>query len=111
MKNKSELIKLNELNECLEYSNLSLNVLKLDLKEIEFRDNDLFKAEMIAKKLGYTQTAYTSSSALIGLFCLKDKAGDKAGCIIKTEELGFLFVADGEDLNLGYMFEDVKEVE
>jgi hypothetical protein len=78
------------------------------LTQIEFCGyNDFETAEKIAKSLGYTQTAYTSSSALIGLFCFKDGPEDKSGCIIKTKELGFLFVQDGEDQNKGYNWGDV----
>jgi hypothetical protein len=70
------------------------------LTQIEFSRDDHDVAQRIAARLGYTQTAYTSTSALWGLFCLRDRAGDRAGCIIKTRELGFLFVQDVEDLNL-----------
>ena len=68
------------------------------LTQQEFTGNDFEVAERIAKRLGYTQTAYTSTSALWGLFCLRDHARHRAGCIIKTKELGFLFVQDLEDL-------------
>ena len=61
---------------------------------------DIETAERIAAKLGFTQTAYTSTSALWGLFCLKDNARHRVGCIIKSREFGFLFVADMEDCNL-----------
>lgn len=72
------------------------------LTQVEFEEPDFEVAERIAKRLGYTQTAYTSTSALWGLFCLRDRVTQKAGCIIKTKELGFMFVqcAD-EDLNIG----------
>ena len=70
------------------------------ITQLEFEESDFPKAERIAKRLGYTQTAYTSSSALFGLFCLRDRASQKAGCIIKTKEFGFLFVQDVEDMNL-----------
>lgn len=66
----------------------------------EFQDDDHKNAAKLARKLGYTQTAYTSSSALIGLFCLPDHAKHRRGCIIKTQELGLLFVQDAEDLLL-----------
>ena len=75
------------------------------LTQVEFEGDDFEKAERIAARLGYTQTAYTSTSALWGLFCLRDNAEMHEGCIIKTRELGFLFVQDGEDLNLGFAFE------
>lgn len=83
------------------------------LTQVEFEGEDFDKAERIAKALGYQQTAYTSTSALWGLFCLPEnpeyaKPGEatKGGCIIKTQELGLLFVQDGEDLHLGYDFND-----
>ena len=63
-------------------------------------EDDIEFAEKIAKSLGFTQTAYTSTSQLWGLYCLPDHARHKHGCIIKTQELGFLFVADLEDLQL-----------
>ena len=41
------------------------------LTQLEFQEEDFPVAERLAKRLGYTQTAYTSSSALWGLFCLQ----------------------------------------
>lgn len=69
------------------------------ITQLEFDESDFPIAEKLAKKLGYTQTAYTSTSAMWGLFCLRDRATQRAGCIIKTKEFGFLFVSDMEDLN------------
>jgi hypothetical protein len=67
---------------------------------------DMETAERIARALGYKQTAYTSTSALYGLFCIPENPASPGrytgGCIIKTREIGFLFVADGEDLGLGH---------
>lgn len=60
--------------------------------------HDFEAAEKIARSLGYTQTAYASTSALWGLFCLRDRPSQRAGCVIKTRELGFLFVQDTEDI-------------
>lgn len=76
------------------------------ITQLEFEESDFPKAELIAKRLGYKQTAYTSSSALYGLFCLNEnprtwKGNPRAlqsGCIIKTQEFGFLFVQDVEDM-------------
>jgi len=72
---------------------------------LEFEDSDFPKAERLAKALGYEQTAYTSSSALWGMFCLPEnpataKQGQaiRGGCIIKTEQFGLLFVQDAEDI-------------
>ena len=70
------------------------------LTQLEFRGDDFDRAEAIARRLGYTQTAYTSTSDLWGLFCLKDRPGSRAACIVKTAELGWLVVSDLEDLNL-----------
>jgi hypothetical protein len=70
------------------------------LTQVEFTPDDHDVAERIARRLGYTQYAYTSTSQLWGLFCLRDRPSQRAGCIIRTRELGFLFVQDVEDLNL-----------
>lgn len=80
------------------------------LSQVEFSPGDHTKAEEIARALGYGQFAYTSTSALWGLFCLKENPKYSsgpytAGCIIKTKELGFLFVQDLEDLNLNELWE------
>jgi hypothetical protein len=71
---------------------------------LEFTETDFAKAEKLAKALGYEQTAYTSTSALWGLFCLPEnperRSGQvtRGGCIIKTKEFGLLFVQDSEDI-------------
>jgi len=78
------------------------------LTQLHFGRNDFPIAERIARHLGYQQTAYTSTSALWGLFCLKENPATwngprqalTAGCVIKTKELGLLFVQGLEDLNL-----------
>lgn len=72
------------------------------LTQVEFDEADFELAEKVAKRLGYTQTAYTSTSALWGLFCLRDHAKDRKpeACIIKTKELGLLVVSNLEDLQL-----------
>lgn len=75
--------------------------MKTLLTQLPFDDTDMVAAERMAKRLGYAQTAYTSASALVGLFCLPDHAKHRRGCIIKTEELGLLFVQDAEDLLIG----------
>lgn len=71
------------------------------LTQEEFTERDFQIAERVAKRLGFSQTAYTSTSALWGLFCLPDHARMREGCIIKTRELGLMFVSTLEDLNLG----------
>lgn len=78
------------------------------LTQGEFTDDDFKQAERIAAKIGYEQTAYTSTSALIGLFCLPENPArpenrgkpHRGGCVIKTKELGFLFVQTAEELGL-----------
>lgn len=70
------------------------------INQIEMSEKDIETAEAIAKKLGYTQTAYTSTSAMWGLFCLSNNARQKSGCVIKTKEFGFLFIQDLEDLHI-----------
>jgi hypothetical protein len=76
------------------------------LTQLEWTDADFEIGEAVAKKLGYEQTAYTSTSALWGLFCLPEnpeyaKRGQatRGGCVIKTKELGFLFVQTLEDVD------------
>jgi hypothetical protein len=70
------------------------------ITQLEFDEEDCPKAEAIAKRLGYTQTAYTSTSALWGMFCLPDRSTQRSGCIIKTKQFGFLFVQDLEDMHI-----------
>lgn len=86
----------------------------LALTQVEFDEADFPKAQAIAAALGYEQTAYTSSSSLWGLFCMPENPAHAApgqrtdgGCVIKTAELGFLFVQDGEDVRLGNDWADV----
>lgn len=79
------------------------------IDQIEMTEEDIEFAERIAERLGYEQTAYTSSSALWGLFCLNENPATwrgnpqalRKGCIIKTEQFGFLFVMDLEDMQMG----------
>jgi hypothetical protein len=80
------------------------------LTQLEFNEPDFPFAEAMAKRLGFTQTAYTSTSALWGLFCLADNAAMREGCIIKTRELGFLFVQDCEDLKFHDMAEKARRL-
>lgn len=73
---------------------------------LEFEPADHDRAEKMAQALGYEQTAYTSTSALWGLFCLPENPAThptmphRRGCIIKTAELGLLFVQDDEDMGV-----------
>lgn len=77
------------------------------ITQIEMTEADIELCERAASRLGYTQTAYTSTSGLWGLFCLPDLARHKKGCFIKTKEFGILFVSDLEDLQL----HDLADVE
>lgn len=79
--------------------------------QVEMTTADIELAEKAAKRLGYTQTAYISTSALWGLFCLRDHAKDRkpAGCFIKTAEFGIMFVSDLEDLQLHDLNEEQKK--
>jgi hypothetical protein len=70
------------------------------LTMVEFSDSDFDKAEKVAKRLGYTQTVYTTTSAVWGLFCLRDRPRHRSGAIVKTKELGVMFVQTLEDLLL-----------
>ena len=79
---------------------------------LEFTEADHKTAEAIANKLGYADNfAYTSTSQFPGLFCLAHSPNDpdrvknpklatKSGAIIKTAELGFLFVQTPEELGV-----------
>lgn len=80
-----------------------MNTQKLTM--LEMSEDQIRLAERAAKRLGYTQTAYTSTSALLGLFCLPENPEYSrgpvcAGCFVQTLELGLLFVQDLEDLRL-----------
>lgn len=68
------------------------------ITQLEFEESDFPVAEKIAKRLGFTQTVYTSTSGLWGLFCLPNRASQRHGCIIKTAQFGLMFVADLEDM-------------
>src|SRR3954469_26012630 len=83
-------------------------------------ESDIERAEQAAQRLGYEQTAYSSTSGLWGLFCLQENPEKLPltsprryhppyvkGCFIKTEEFGLLFVADLDDLN----FHDLADAE
>ena len=78
------------------------------ITQLEFEQDDFPKAQEIARRLGYEQTAYTSTSALWGLFCLPEnprtwrgpRRALEAACIIKTAQFGFLVVQDCEDLHI-----------
>jgi hypothetical protein len=71
------------------------------LTQLPFDEKDMKLAKALARHLGYGESyAYTSSSALVGMHCLARYPGQKVGCIVKTKELGIVFVSTLEDLGL-----------
>ena len=74
-------------------------------------ENEIEFAEKIAARLGYKQTAYTSTSGLWGVFCLPNNSTHKSGCVIKTSEFGFMFVADLEDLKLNDLVREERKLD
>jgi hypothetical protein len=85
------------------------------ITQLEFTERDFPFAFKIARRLGYTQFPYTSTSQLWGLFCLPENPTGvpttraqyppyRGGAVIKTKELGFLFIQDSEDLGFGPNF-------
>lgn len=81
-----------------------------NITQIEMEESEIALCEKAAKRLGFTQTAYTSSSQIWGLYCLPDRATQKHGVFMKTAELGLLFVADLEDLQLHDLAEEHREM-
>jgi hypothetical protein len=77
---------------------VAYNIDMAQLTIIELNDAGIANAERVAKRLGYTQTAYDTTSDLPGLHCLPNSESHKAGTIIRTAEFGFMFVQDLEDL-------------
>lgn len=78
---------------------------------LEMSEQDIDRAVEAALRMGYEQTAYTSSSGLWGLFCINEnpsmlppKSKERhhppytKGCFIKTAEFGLMFVQDLDDL-------------
>lgn len=78
------------------------------IHQVEMSEGDIAVAQEVAARMGYGQTAYTSTSGLWGLFCLPENPATwkgkaqalTAGCVIKTKQFGFLFVADLEDMHM-----------
>lgn len=74
------------------------------ITQMEMGADDLEVAEKVAAKLGYKQTAYTSTSDMWGLYCLSEhpehSGPHHGGCVVKTEEFGIIFVQNLEDLGL-----------
>lgn len=75
---------------------------------VEMTAEEIELCERAAGRIGFTQTAYTSSSGLWGLFCLPDHARHRHGCFIKTAQFGILFVSDLEDLQLHDLAEEER---
>lgn len=78
----------------------SITVLEMTPEQVEF-------AEKAAQKLGFTQTAYESSS-LPGVYCLPDRPNHKHGVLIQTKEYGLCMFSDLEDLNLYDMADEER---
>lgn len=79
------------------------------INQVEMTNSEIEFAEKIAARLGFSQTAYTSTSGLWGLFCLPDGPNHRHGCIIKTAQFGFMFVADLEDCQLHDLAEQERK--
>lgn len=92
-----------------------------NIAPVEMTEADIALAEQAAARMGYEQTAYTSSSGLWGLFCLNENPEAvhrdsprrhqppfAKGCFIKTAEFGLMFVQDLEDLQLHDLAEKEK---
>jgi hypothetical protein len=82
-----------------------------DINQVEMTDKEIGLCERAAKRLGYTQTAYTSSSGLWGLFCLPDHSKHRHGCFIKTKQFGIMFAADLEDLQLHDLVDEERKMQ
>jgi len=64
-------------------------------------DHQIKQAQRVAKTLGYGEsTAYTSTSAAAGLYCLPLTNAQKRGVLVQTKELGLIFIQGAEDLGL-----------
>ena len=81
------------------------------IEQVEMTEKEIEFCERAAARLGYTQTAYTSTSGLWGLFCLPDHAKHRKGCFIKTKQFGIMFVADLEDLQLHDLAEEERKMQ
>jgi len=89
------------------------------LTQIEFSETDHARAAELARRLGYEQTAYTSTSGLWGLYCLRENPEHARrrglplanGCIIRTRELGLMFVQTLEDFPAAQDLHDAEIAE
>ena len=83
------------------------------IHSLEFEDEDWEKAKIFARELGYSQTAYTSHGVFNELACIPDREdydmGKRGGKIIKTAELGFMFIQLDEDILGCFLEEFIRE--
>ena len=62
-------------------------------------DADFSKAHKVCAKQGYRDSfAYVTSDALPGLKCIPIRPNQPPGFIVKTVELGLLFILDCEEI-------------
>lgn len=72
---------------------------------LEMSEADIAAAEAAAQRIGYEQTAYTSTSGIWGLFCLPENPANRRGQVtrggvfFKTAEFGICFLQTMEDLH------------
>ncbi len=82
-----------------------MNTTPPQITQLEMSEAEIELAEKAARRLGYEQTAYTSTSAIWGLFCLPENPAKRSGQVIrggvffKTAEFGIVFLQDLEDLH------------
>jgi hypothetical protein len=76
------------------------------ITQLPMTQADIDKAQNVAARMGYKQTVYTSTSAIEGLYCLKENPAygargqiTRGGVFFKTAEFGLVFLQDLEDLN------------
>lgn len=87
-----------------------------NITQLEMTAEEIEICERAAKYLGYEQTAYTSSSAIWGLFCLPENPRNRhgqvtrGGVFFKTREFGIVFLQDLEDLHCEDLIEAGKVV-
>jgi hypothetical protein len=75
------------------------------LTQIDMNEAQLERARTLAARLGFQDsTAYTSTSALIGLNCLPLRSGQHGAVIVQTAELGMLVIATLEDVDAYDLF-------
>jgi len=72
------------------------------ITQLEFDKADIAPAKRMLERAGFDSenSAYTSSSALVGLHALGSADKPRTAHVIKTRECGLLVVQDQEDLGL-----------